>query len=67
MTNEDKIRNRASYKMFNSWMTFIEKKPDALAVLHKLYEEFDSHFAFKTAKNSAYAKESLELVIKDNK
>lgn len=62
MSEEDKIRKRTSYKTFKKFFDAGAGKE----VLELLYQELDSRSAYGSMTMANYAKESLELFIKDH-
>jgi len=64
MNNEDKIRNRVSYKEFKNIADAI-KNEDLDTALWKIYKLLDNKGAFYSRTLALYASESLSLLIKD--
>jgi len=63
----ERIRNRASYLLFQQLYDFLTKKPSVVDILRKFHDILDARRSFGSIRNSAYAAESLDLVLKDNK
>jgi len=61
----DRIRFRASYRLFAELHEFLESKPNAADILVKLYDVLDAKRSFGSIRNAKYAAESLGLVLKD--
>lgn len=61
----ERIRARASYRLFAELHGFLESKPKVADILVKLYDVLDARRNFGSIKNAAYAAESLGLVLKD--
>jgi len=62
----ERIRNRASYEMFQQLYDFLSSKPGIADILRKFYEVLDDRRNFGSRQNAAYAEESMALVLKDN-
>lgn len=72
MTQEERIRNRYSYKRFAKIARFIvgPKGPKIMlteGLLTYIHEESDQHNRYGSIKNAEAAKESLEQFLKDMK
>jgi len=63
----ERIRARASYRLFSELHGFLESKPKVADILVKLYDVLDARRSFGSVRNAAYAAESLGLVLKDRK
>ena len=61
----ERIRARASYRLFEELHGFLESKPEVADILVKLYDVLDDRRSFGSIRNAAYAAESLGLVLKD--
>ena len=61
----DRIRARASYRLFTEFHEFLESKPDAADILVKLYDVLDAKKSFGSIRNAKCAAESLGMVLKD--
>lgn len=66
MTQEQKIRNRMSYHWFHK---FYEETKDAPydEMLMKVFQLMNSYQAFHSATAAFYARDAIELLIKDIK
>ena len=62
-----RIRARASYRLFAELHDFLESKPNVVDILVELYDLLDDRRSFGSARNARYAAESLGLVLKDRK
>ena len=60
-----RIRNRASYVLFQELYEFLSKKPCVADVLRKIHDILDAKWSFGSERNAEYAAESLELVLRD--
>lgn len=60
-----RIRSRASYRLFQDLYDFLRSGPDIADVLRKLYEVLDARYSFGSTRNSEYAAESLDWVLRD--
>ena len=65
MVEPEKIRNRRSYKTFQELKAFLDKKPSKAKVLTKFHEMLDASNGYGSEKNANYARESLDLFIRD--
>ena len=61
-----RIRNRASYRMFQELFDFLKAEPSVTEVLKKFYEVLNTRYSFGSWQKAIYAWESFELVVKDN-
>ena len=61
-----RLRNRKSYKMF-SMLGHLMQDPKAAQVLLVMHQQLDERKMYGCHRNSVYAKESLDQVIKDLK
>jgi hypothetical protein len=61
-----RIRNRASYKMFQQLYDFLYNNPSLVDILKKFYDVLDAKRSFGSRQNAEYAAESLSWVLKDN-
>jgi len=61
-----RIRNRASYILFQQLYEFLNKKPSVADILKKFNDILDSKRSFGSGRNARYAAESLDWVLKDN-
>ncbi len=61
----DRIRARASYRLFAEFHEFLEDKPDTADILVKFYDVLDAKRGFGSIRNAKYAAESLGMVLKD--
>lgn len=62
---EKKIRTRSSYWMFKEIADLLKKKSPEEDVLLKVFSILDGRRAFGSETNSAYARESLRLLMQD--
>jgi hypothetical protein len=60
-----KIRNRGSYKAFKEFKDFLDKEPKQVEILEKLHNIIDARNGYGSEKNANYARESLDLFIRD--
>ena len=60
-----RIRSRASYRLFQDLYDFLRSGPDIADVLRKVFEVLDARYSFGSTRNSEYAAESLDWVLKD--
>ncbi len=60
-----RIRARASYRLFRNLYDFLKKKPDIADILRKFYGILDAKRSFGSIRNAEYAAESLNWVLKD--
>ena len=60
-----RIRNRASYLLFQQLYDFLNKKPSVADILRKFHDILDAKWSFGSERNAEYAAESLELVLRD--
>lgn len=67
MYDEKRIRQRRSYKSFKDWLKFLNRQPKKENILKRLFRELDSRHSFGSIRHAEFAKESLMLVIKDNR
>jgi len=67
MTNKERIRQRRSYRTFEQLLRFLNRRPSKRSMLRRLYKELDGAYAFGSCRNSVYAHESVELLIKDRR
>ena len=65
MTTEERIRNRKSYKDFDQLYAILQEPKEKN--LRFVFELLDKKQAFHSRMHSNYAKESLELLLKDKK
>ena len=63
----EKIRNRLSYIAFKELYRFLCNKPSIEEVVRWVFEMMDARCCFGSIRNANYAKESMELVLKDGK
>jgi len=61
-----RIRNRASYRMFQELYGFLKSKPIVTKILKKFYDVLNMRYSFGSWQKAIYAWESFELVVKDN-
>jgi len=61
-----RIRNRASYVLFQELYEFLSKKPNVADILRKIHDILDSKWSYGSERNAEYAAESLDLVLRDN-
>jgi len=61
-----RIRNRASYCLFQELYDFLNEKPSVADILRKIHDILDARWSFGSERNAEYAAESLELVLRDN-
>lgn len=61
----DRIRARASYRLFAELHDFLEGKPNPVDILLKFYDVLDAKCSFGSIRNAKYAAESLGMVLKD--
>lgn len=61
----DRIRARASYRLFSELHEFLEGKPNVADILVKFYDVLDAKRSFGSIRNAKYAAESLGMVFKD--
>ena len=68
-TQEDerlrRIRNRASYCLFQELYDFLNEKPSVADILRKIHDILDAKWSFGSERNAEYAAESLEWVLRD--
>jgi hypothetical protein len=60
-----RIRNRASYLLFQQVYDFLNEKPSVLDILRKFYDILDAKWSFGSERNAEFAAESLEWVLRD--
>ena len=60
-----RIRNRASYKLFEQLYDFLASKPSITDILQKVFDVLDTKRGFGSQQNSDFAAESLDWVLKD--
>ena len=63
----DRIRARASYRLFAELHEFLESKPNPADILRKLYDVLDAKRSFGSLRHAQYADESLRLVLEDSR
>ena len=61
-----RIRNRASYLLFQQLYDFLNKKPSVADILRKFHDILDAKKSFGSRRNAECAAESLEWVLKDD-
>ncbi|MFC1635397.1 hypothetical protein ACFL5Z_11190 [Planctomycetota bacterium] len=61
-----RIRNRASYVLFQQLYDFLNKKPSVAKILRKFHDILDAKRSFGSRRNAGCAAESLEWVLTDN-
>jgi hypothetical protein len=61
-----RIRNRASYILFQQLYDFLSKKPSVADILRKFHDILDAKKSFGSKRNAECAAESLDWVLKDN-
>ena len=62
-----RIRNRASYRLFQELYEFLSMKPSVADILRKIHDILDAKWSFGSERNAGYAVESLEWVLRDNR
>jgi len=60
-----RIRNRASYKLFERLYDFLTNKPSINDILRQIFDVLDAKRSFGSRQNAEYAAESLDWVLKD--
>ena len=60
-----RIRNRASYILFQQLYEFLDKKPSLADILRKFHDVLDAKRGFGSIRNAECAAESLDLVLRD--
>ncbi|MHC4072170.1 MAG: hypothetical protein ACYSUD_10640 [Planctomycetota bacterium] len=60
-----RIRNRASYRLFKEFYDFLNKKPGVPEILRKFHDVLDARRSFGSERNAECAAESLEWVLRD--
>ena len=65
--DKQRIRKRASYRMFKELLDFLNTEPSKADILKEIWKLLDGRFAFGSEKNSDAACESLELLLSDAK
>ena len=63
----ERIRARASYRLFAELHEFLESKPNMADILKKLYDVLDAKRSFGSVRHARYASESLRLVLEDSR
>ncbi|MFC1636846.1 hypothetical protein ACFL5Z_18635 [Planctomycetota bacterium] len=61
-----RIRNRASYVLFQELYEFLSKNPCVADILRKFYDILDAKKGFGSRRNAECAAESLQWVLRDN-
>jgi hypothetical protein len=61
------IQKRASYANWTDLLKWLKTKPTQREILYKLHETIDSRSGYHSAYNSECSKESLDLVLEENK
>ena len=61
-----RIRNRASYLLFQQLYDFLKDNPGIADILRKFYDILDAKRSFGSVRNAECAAESLEWVLRDN-
>lgn len=61
----ERIRNRASYELFQQLYDFLKSGPNIGDVLRKFYDVLDARRSFGSRRNAEYAEESLKMVLRD--
>ena len=61
----ERIRKRASYRLFRQLYDFLKSGPNTAEILRKFYDVLDIKGGFGSRRKTEYAVESLRLVIKD--
>lgn len=65
MNDVERIRKRNSYKTFQSLNDFLSKNPSKEEILMRIHNLIDGSNGYGSERNSNYALESLNLLIKD--
>ena len=61
----ERIRARSSYVLFQRLYVFLKTNPEIAVIMRRFYEILDARGGFGSRKNAEYAKESLDLVLRD--
>jgi len=61
----ERVRARSSYLLFQQLYDFLSSRPRVPDVLRKFYGILDAKGVFGSARNAAYAAESLALLLRD--
>jgi len=67
MSDPARVRRRKSYKFFAEEAKFFGKRPKLAEVLNHLYALLNGRWAYGSATNASYARESLMTFIRDRK
>ena len=67
MMDEERTRQRQSYRTFERLLGFLNRRPSTKTILRRFYRELDGARAFGSCRNSDFAYESMELLIKDRR
>ena len=60
-----RIRGRASYRLFKELYDFLQSSPSSPDILRKVHNILDARYSFGSRKNAKCAAESLDLVLRD--
>ena len=60
-----RIKDRASYRLFEELYEFLKSKPSLSDILRKFFDVLDARKSFGSRRNAECAAESLDCVLRD--